>query len=56
MCIIVQDVLEAVRGLGLDPAVEYSALEYSVDLALPEHRIAIEVGLRASVRSPQRFS
>ena len=40
-----QEVQAALEELGLDSETEYSAdsLEYSVDLALPEQRIAIEV-------------
>lgn len=38
-----QDVLKTMLALGLNPVVEYTELEYSVDLALPQQQIAIEV-------------
>ena len=46
-----QEVLTALEELGLDCETEYSAdsLEYSVDLALPEQRIAIEVRPRCTL-------
>ena len=37
--------LQTVLAMGLAPELEYSALEYSVDLALLERLVAIEVGL-----------
>ena len=40
---VLQDVLETVLALGLEPVIEFCELEYSVDLALPRQRIAIEV-------------
>ena len=38
-----QEVMRAVQQLGLSCVLEYSDMEFSVDLALPRHRIAIEV-------------
>jgi len=38
-----QEVMQALEILGLDYESEYTDLEYSVDLALPHERIAIEV-------------
>jgi hypothetical protein len=49
----VQEVLTALEELDLDCETEYSAdsLEYSVDLALPEQHIAIEVLLLCALAS-----
>ena len=38
-----QEVRQALDVMGLDYESEYTDLEYSVDLALPNERIAIEV-------------
>ena len=42
--------MQALDILGLDYESEYTDLEYSVDLALPNERIAIEVRLASSIR------
>ena len=44
----VQEVMQALDILNLDYESEYTDLEYSVDIALPNERIAVEVRPKVS--------